>query len=355
MSDHPLPDPLARLVSDAVSDVEPHERLGEIRARTGAPGRRRGWYAAGGAVLAAAAVVVTVAVLGSSAGPTADPDPLGATPPTAATDEPTEKPTDEPTDEPTASGEVSTYTLYYVGETARGPRLFSEQRDLPGPRDLTTALRALEEAPADPDYRGLWPLGAFADAGFDGVGEDGLVVVTIADPALRERPAGMSEEEARLAVESVVWTMQAALSEGPTPVRAPVQLRLSTNPIDQVYGVPTSEPLAHGSSDDVLSQMSITAPAEGAVVAGSFVAEGRNNGFEATMTWQVTDASGAVVLDDFATAAGWGGGRLFPWSTGPIDVTGLAPGTYTFVAANDDPSGGEGFAPDTDTRTITVE
>ena len=39
----------------------------------------------------------------------------------------------------------------------------------------------------------------------------------------------------------------------------------------------------------------------------------------------------------------------------PIDVSDLAPGTYTFVAMTDDPSGGEGLGPFTDTRTIIVE
>ena len=48
------------------------------------------------------------------------------------------------------------------------------------------------------------------------------------------------------------------------------------------------------------------------------------------------------------------GDRLYPWET-EIDVSGLAPGTYTFVAMTDDPSGGdEGTGPFTDTRTIIV-
>ena len=47
--------------------------------------------------------------------------------------------------------------------------------------------------------------------------------------------------------------------------------------------------------------------------------------------------------------------RLYKWETEPIDVSDLAPGTYTFVAMTDDPSGGEGPGPFTDTRTIIVE
>ena len=47
--------------------------------------------------------------------------------------------------------------------------------------------------------------------------------------------------------------------------------------------------------------------------------------------------------------------KLYPWETA-VDVSGLAPGTYTFVALTDDPSGGaEGAGPTYDTRTIVVE
>ena len=54
-------DDLRDLLTDAVSDVEPAYRLGEIQARVHRPARR-GWYAAGGAILAAAAVVTAVSV-----------------------------------------------------------------------------------------------------------------------------------------------------------------------------------------------------------------------------------------------------------------------------------------------------
>jgi hypothetical protein len=46
---------------------------------------------------------------------------------------------------------------------------------------------------------------------------------------------------------------------------------------------------------------------------------------------------------------------LTPWSTGPIDVSGLTPGTYTFAASTDDPSGGEGPGPTEDTRTLFLK
>lgn len=360
MPDDARDEQLARLISDTAAGVEPADRLADLRGRTAAASRRTRWYAAGGVSLLAAAAVVAVALLGNPSSPSADdPGPAQDPSPTVSDPAPTPDTTDgsSPAD-PTqggGAGEVTSYTVFYVGDLPRGPRLFSETRDAAGRRDLTTALGLLESAPRDPDYRTLWPEGSLVGAGFDGIGIDGQFSVRIADAALRDRPAGMSEQEAQLAVEAVIWTLQSAASGG-DPVMAPVQFYLGSNPIDQVFGVPTSEGLAAGASEDVQAQMTIAFPAEGATVSGSFIAQGANNGFEATMTWTVTDATGTVVLDGFAQAEGWGEGGLFPWETEPIDVSGLAPGRYTFTASNDDPSGGaEGFGPDTDTRSIIVE
>jgi hypothetical protein len=45
--------------------------------------------------------------------------------------------------------------------------------------------------------------------------------------------------------------------------------------------------------------------------------------------------------------------KLYPWET-EIDLSGLEPGDYTFVAMTDDPSNGEGSGPTEDSKTITV-
>lgn len=358
MNDDSRDEQIVRLITDAADGVEPTDRLSEIRTRTAVARRRTRWYAAGGASLLVAAGVVTVALLGNPSSPTAD-DAGPAQDPTPTVTDPAPNPSEaaSPADPPTGAGTTTSYTAFYVGDTSRGPRLYSEVRDVAGPRDLLTALELLETEtrPQDPDYRALWLEGSFVDAGFDGVGADGVLTIELADPGLRVRRPDMSVEEAQMAVESAIWTAQAAASAG-EPVKAPVQFYLDGNPIDQVFGVPASEPLAAGASEDVQVQMNIAFPSEGSIVSGSFIALGRNNGFEATMTWTITDEAGAVVRDGFATAESWGEGGLFPWETETIDVAGLSPGRYTFTAANDDPSGGtEAFGPDTDTRTIIVE
>jgi hypothetical protein len=332
---------LAALLSDAVADIEPADHLDAIRDRTKVTPMkaRRPWFiATGGAVLATAAVITAIALTGNQGTPAAeDPGPVDT--PTSAVD---------PT--PTVPAPATTTVAgYYLGETPAGPRLFREFTQVAADNPLDAALLALQQAPADPDYWTPWPAGSFSDSGFDGIGDDGVVSVVLADASLHDRPAGMSQAEAEAAVQQVVYTMQAAVGE-----RAAVQFFYNGNPIDQVLGEPTSEPLANASQLATLSHVSISDPAENATVSGSFHAKGVANSFEANVGWQIRQGD-ETVLDGYFTADGWMGDRLFPWE-GTVDVSGLEPGTYTFVVSEDDPSGGaEGNGPDVDTRTIVVE
>lgn len=357
-------DDLHRLLADAVDDLEPEDRLAQIRSSTRHETKvtpmstRRPWlYAATGAVAATAAVVVAVALAGGTltgddpAPSAGDPAP-SATEPGATPDETTgaspdgeASPTPAPT--PSAPAESTTVPVYYVGDGPRGPVLFREfhQVEVAGGR---TALAAAQEAvtgsPRDPDYRSAWPAGVEV---VDATVEGGVVRVDLSAAPAR---GGLSEREAGLAVQQVVYSVQGALQE-----RVPVQLTVDGAPTAEVLGVATAEPLANAPLLETLSLMSTTTPAEGATVSGTFTAEGVSNGFEATVVWQVLDRSDAVVAEGFTTAEGWMEERLFPW-TAEVDVSGLAPGTYTFLARTDDPSGGaEGSGPDQDTRTITVE
>ncbi len=105
---------------------------------------------------------------------------------------------------------------------------------------------------------------------------------------------------------------------------------------------------------DVLSLVNVTTPEQGGVASGTLTVEGVASSFEATVPFVVEDASGKEVLSDFATAEGWVD-KLYPFKK-QIDVSGLAPGEYTFVARTDDPSGGaEGPGAYEDTKTFTIE
>lgn len=350
-------DPRLRwLMSDAVSDVEPRDALPQIRSRTKedpmSSSSPRPWtYAFTGALLAAA-VIVAVFLIGGLPGGSDDPTPV-------ADDSPTAEPTkDKPTREPSQATESATPTkspedpgteevtaVYYVGDTRGGPRLFREFQSATGIDAYARALALLQSSPVDPDYFRLWPDGSLTEATYDG----DVIRVSIRDASLRAIPTDVDEARAQAAVESVIYTLQGAAQK-----RAPVQFMLDGNPVDQVYGVPTAEPLANGPLLETLNQMSVISPEQGATVGDSLEISGVASSFEANVLWQIIRA-GKVVDDGFVTAEGWMEEKLFPWSD-TVEVSKLAPGVYTFVASTDDPSGGaEGNGAATDTKNFTIE
>jgi hypothetical protein len=354
---------LSALVNDAADGIEPRDGLDAIRSRTrteetSMSARRknnRPWlYAVAGAIAGTAAVIVAIAVVSqlnddggsstpvaSSGKPTKQHSPT-STPPETATDTPTTAES-SPVGQP-IEGAVP---VYFGGDGPRGPVLYREFQPGIGMDPVAQSAQAAVAGPAlDPDYRSLWPAGTQATASY--VGD--VITVDLTGDGLHDRPSTMSKSDANLAIQQLVYSVQAAASS-----RAGVQLTLDGKPTDQVLGEPASEPLTNAKSTDVLSQMSISDPAEGQKITGDTLeANGVNNSFESTVSWQILDAGGQSVLGGAGMATGWGGEKLYPWKIS-IDVSGLAPGTYTFVASNDDPSGGEGKGPDTDSRTIVIE
>ena len=120
-----------------------------------------------------------------------------------------------------------------------------------------------------------------------------------------------------------------------------------------MLGQPASEPLTNADPSTTLSMMNVTLPEEGMVVSGDTLdAEGVANAFEATFQWEIRQGD-QVVAKDFGMTEGCCEAAR-PWKVS-VDLSGLAPGTYTFVATNDDPSGGEGFGPDSDSKTFVIE
>jgi Immunoglobulin-like domain of bacterial spore germination/Sporulation and spore germination len=193
----------------------------------------------------------------------------------------------------------------------------------------------------DPDYRTLYPGGTFAGVE---IGSD-VIEVSVPDESWTTMPDGMSENDARLAAQQLVYTVQ-----GIAQSRLPVEIVLDGEPAD-LFGL--GGQLGNEPELDVRAMVNVTSPEEGATVADTFTASGVASSFEATVPWQVRQGD-TVVKDGFATAEGWMD-KLYPWET-QVDVSDLDPGTYTFVALTDDPSGGaEGGGPTEDSKTIIVE
>lgn len=304
---------LAFLVRDSVADIEPAERLGELRARASAPASRRWWPAAGGAALAAAAAVTAIALLGNDPAPTVDPGPADPPPPTAET-------------------RGRAVAAYFVGDTSSGPRLYREFQRVVNPAPGLAGLSLLESGPDDPDYRSLWPAGSFR---LDRVSdpEAGGVHVYLTDDAPELTP---------LAVQQVVYTVSAGFQE-------PLWVVLHR-------GETQYDPMTSAPQLEVLSRVNLSDPTEGKLVDDDIlVVEGRANSIEANVLWKL-EQEGVVVDQDFFTALGYLEPRLYPFS-GEIDVSSLDPGTYTLIVETDDPSGDAEGGPGvfSDTRTFVID
>jgi hypothetical protein len=336
---------LTDLLSDAVSDVEPPDRLQAIRSRTRGASmttRRPWWYAVGGVAAATAAVIIAFAVIGGPTDEGQDPQPA-ASDSASASDSPTESASEDPAPEQVAA------PIYYAGETPQGLRLYREFQRVPaGERLLAAARAATEGTPLDPDYASLWGAPAVTQVSFDGTGAQGEFAVTLRDESLTSAPAGMTGAEAELAVQQLVYTLQ-----GVGQARAPVRFYVGGEPVDTVLGLDAAEPFTNAPQLDVLALVNITSPEEGATVsAGTLDISGVASSFEATVPVAILDSTGDVVLEDFVTAEGCCD-RLYPWE-GSLDISGLPSGDYTFRASTDDPSDGEGDGPQVDTKTITI-
>lgn len=344
---------MRRLLDAAVSDVEPGEALGSIHARTKVSSmqRKRSWIlGAGAAVVATAATVAAVTVLSDSTTPGGggDPGPAAGTSPSPreskkAAEKPS--PTKEPSEE-TAAPAAQTVPVYYVGDTSRGVRLYREfhRVDLVDGDPVSTALaEAVSTDPTDPDYRTDWPGGVTA-AVVDAPPSDVITIdVQTSGEPLRERPGGMSQEEAEIAVEQLIYTAQAAKQS-----RDPVQFFLDGGRTDTLLGVPVSEPLSQGDPTDVLAQVWIIEPSEGAAVTVPFEVSGLAAAFEANVQWELMQGD-RVVKRGFTTAEECC--TMAPYS---FKIKDAPPGEYTLVVHDSDPSGGEGFAPWEDTKRVTV-
>jgi Immunoglobulin-like domain of bacterial spore germination/Sporulation and spore germination len=149
-----------------------------------------------------------------------------------------------------------------------------------------------------------------------------LVTVTLSGPGA----SGFTREQTRLAVQELVWTAQAALGQGTTPVRFVVSDGSTTlfgaYPTAQTYNRP-----AKGLTYQDLAPIWITSPTPGQLFRSgtAVVAAGESCAFEATTQWQLTK-SGAPVRSGTTTASSGCPTR----GTWQVSLGALAAGDYTF-------------------------
>ncbi|MDO9497881.1 MAG: Gmad2 immunoglobulin-like domain-containing protein [Nocardioides sp.] len=235
--------------------------------------------------------------------------------------------------------ETTTSGVYFVVDTRAGLRLARELRAVPDDDAPMAAIEAMIEGAADPDYMTTWdPATEVLDVSDDG----GAITVDLSAEA---RTANVGSEGAALMIQQLVYTVTEAVDE-----TAEVTLLIEGEPAGELWGVVAwDEPVVRADPLDVRSLVQIDAPTEGLVTSSPLRVEGEAAVFEATLGWRVLDADGQEINGGFTMTAE---GQTFAPFQFPLV---LDPGTYTVEISEDDPSGGEGGTPMTDTRTVTIE
>jgi hypothetical protein len=281
---------------------------GEIDHRTHPVGNHARMTQLGRWAVAVALVAATVTGCAQAADPVGR---AGATSPTPA-----------PAPTSAAAGERA-LPVYYVAETAAGPRLQREFHRLPAADPATAAVRAMLARPTgtDPDYRNPWPAGTTLRGPVASTPDAITVDLTAAPPS-------------ELAAQQLVFTVQGALGQ--------------TTPVRLLHdGVPTGPPIPRGDPYALRSLVQIDAPADGTSAASPVTVTGEAAVFEATLHWTVLSGSTTVRTGVTSTAEG----QTFAPFQFSLD---LPPGRYTVRISEDDPSDGAGRPVLTDDRTVTV-
>jgi hypothetical protein len=261
-------------------------------------------------------------------------------PDTEPTASPTPSPTPSPTTSPSPTGDGGeAVAVYYTVDTRVGIRLAKELRDVAGDDVVAAAVEAMVSEPDDPDYSTTWN----PDTEVLGVDEDdGTISVDLSEEA---RTANAGSEAAAIMVQQLVYTATEAAGDED----ATVELLIEGEPAGELWGVlEWSEPIGREDPLDVRMLVQIDEPREGATVGSPVTVTGDAAAFEANVPWRVLDEAGEEVETGFTMTTE---GQTFAPFEFEVE---LEPGTYTIEISEDDPSGGEGGTPMTDTKSVTV-
>jgi hypothetical protein len=136
----------------------------------------------------------------------------------------------------------------------------------------------------------------------------------------------VEDEWARISVQQLVWTAQAAVGEGPVPVRFVV-----SDGSDELFGrLPTDRDYNRPPSTDLyyedLAPIWVNSPTRGEVVDGSdVVVSGEATTFEGAFSWELLDSTDGSVLRSGTGQASAGGPER---GTYEIPLGDLDPGEY---------------------------
>ena len=260
------------------------------------------------------------------------------TPPPSPAVTPTED--DEPQKQPPAGAD--SVEAWYVRSAVRGPFVEPEQRQLASPTVGVARAAFTEVITGDPHGPGL---STMAPAGTQVLGvnrKDDLLILDVSEE-IRSTGTGSAGE--------IAFAQQLAHTATQFPGVRSVRLLVEGERISELWGhLDWSAPIKPDKF--AISPVVVTKPTHAAVIPpGKTTFTGTANTFEATVELRLIDPSGAVAKETFTTAT-CGTGCRGDWAH---TFTVTKPGRWKLVAAESDPSGGEGGGPYTTTRVFIVD
>jgi len=234
---------------------------------------------------------------------------------------------------PKATGATTSVTVpaYFVGTTSgTGDRfgLYREFVKTVVPADATKAQKAMAALAVAMNAQQLNTGGSYLQPWSGTSVRDltvtpSLITVTLSAPGAR---GDLSDEQARLAVQGLVWTAQGAVGQGMIPVKFAVaggsKMLLGTYPTARTYNRPAKD-LQY----QVLAPIWVTSPDRDQVFSAGapVVAKGESCAFEGTTQWQLKKG-GAAIKSGFTTASSGCPTR----GTWEVKLGALAAGDYIF-------------------------
>jgi hypothetical protein len=320
--------------------VKPHERRTEILAmahnETQNVQAQRRWLTP---VAAAASVVLIGAVVwgvsnsgGSQQATPAVTHAVTSTTPPSLGSVPVPNPSPAAASDGSLAGATTQVTLpaYFVGaNTAAGTQygLYREFVQTTVPAGATAAQKARAAVAVAMDAQPFTSYEPYVQP-WSGTSVTGvtvtasLVTITLSGPGA----SGFTPAQTELAVQELVWTAQAAVGRGTTPVKFVIAdgspTLFGTYPTAQTYNRPAPD-LQY----QVLAPIWITAPVRDQVfpVGRTVVATGQSCAFEGTTQWQLKE-SGTAVKSGVTTASSGCPSR----GTWQVNLGALGAGSYTF-------------------------
>jgi hypothetical protein len=227
----------------------------------------------------------------------------------------------------------STATIYFVSDTPRGFKLFSEKREFPKSEDLSkqiiSDLVSGKIAPKDPNYVNLW---GSTNSVNSITTENSIATIDLGNISLN-----VGSESEQRAIDQIVWTYL----EFNTSIKS-VRFTANGKTIESFAGhVDTTKEFMRAPDYEVLNPLQISSINEGDELSNPIKISGEACTFEANVFWRLS--KDGKVLKEGSTTAGMACPERSAWS---VTLDKLNPGSYKFETIEFSAEDGSLFAID---------